>query len=293
MNSTQKEFCFATLAIGQNYRALARELLSKDIEQYASGTPFLILTDRPSEFKHCPNVIAVKHQPRFFCDNDKTFLIRAALSQFEYCICIDADMRLLAPLPSGLTVLPGITTRSCSGLARHLQTMIRRTDPPRPGQLKDAHNIRKVAQKLGLDIENEQVKFVHEFLFIVKRDGGREVQVLELAETISRYLELHGTQVGVGSALGMAAAKVGFPVRHSELSEIIFFDDRIEKVRIANGQADPTITTIYFQQLRALKYPKRSTLSKGWQRIRQTAELGQRRLRIQWEALKDREFYLR
>ena len=287
---TPKNFCFATLALGKEYRNLAL-LLAKDIEKYSPNTSFVVLTDNPKSFSNQKNVIAVKHRQYFYCDNDKKFLIEKALSKFETCICIDADMRILALVPEELKWLPGITARSCASLVKHNQTMINRTDIPRSSKVRDFDFIKKMAQKLDLNLENEALNFIYENLFVVTKDSGKEVEFLKLCEMISRYFEYHGVYIGVGSAMGLAAAKVGLPVRHDVMPGICYFDDRIEKVKISKGQADPQETLIYFEQLKALKNPKRSVIEKL--AVKLGGKLGQlyRAGKIKIDTLKNLQFY--
>lgn len=290
MNQTEKEFCFATLALGKNYRSLAL-LLAKDLEKYSPKSYFVVLTDSPMSFSKQPNVIAVQHQQYFYCDNDKKFLIEKALSMFESCICIDADMRILAPVPQDLKWLPGITARSCASLVKHNQTMINKTDIPRTSKVRDFEFTQKMAQKLDLNVEDEEIKFIYENLFVVTKDSGKEVEFLKLFEMISRYFEFHGVYIGCGSAMGLAAAKVGLPVRHDIMQEICYFDDRIEQVKISKGQADPNESLIYFEQLKTLKHPKSSVIEKLAIKLGSKLRQFYRAGRIGIDALKNRQFY--
>lgn len=98
MIQTHSEFCFCSLAIGQQYRALAL-LLAQDIEKHSPGTKFIILTDRPQDFSHQSNVISYKHQQQGIkCYHDKRFAISKGLSHCDSCIYIDADMRIISPM---------------------------------------------------------------------------------------------------------------------------------------------------------------------------------------------------
>ncbi|HBE21542.1 MAG TPA: hypothetical protein DDW51_29100 [Cyanobacteria bacterium UBA11367] len=288
--STSKNFCFATLALGKAYRNLAL-LLAKDLEKYSPNTPFLVLTDNPKSFSTQTNIIAVKHRQYFYCDNDKTFLIKKALSMFESCICIDADMRILAPIPQDLKWLPGITARSCANLVKHNETMINRGETPRPSKVRDFDYIKKMVQKLDLNQKKEDLTFVYENLFVVTKDAGKEVEFLKLCEMISRYFDAHGVYIGVGSAMGLAAAKVGLPVRHDVMPGICYFDDRIEQVKISKGQADPKDTLIYFQELKALKNPKRSVIEKLTSKLFSKLDQFYRGWRIKIDTLKNVQFY--
>ena len=104
-------FCFCTLALGENYCNLALEL-AKDLEEYSPNTYFIILTDKPQYFYKQTNVLAFKHQQKsigFY--HDKRFAIAKALSLFNSCIFIDADMRILAAVPNDLRCQPGVTAK--------------------------------------------------------------------------------------------------------------------------------------------------------------------------------------
>jgi hypothetical protein len=114
-------FCFCTLALGERYRRMAIEL-AKDIERYAPGVKFVVLTDKPRDFSGNSNVLAFKHGQRgiFACYNDKRFVIEKALSLFDSAIHIDADSKITADVPSDLKFSPGIS--GCSeGIAAHLK----------------------------------------------------------------------------------------------------------------------------------------------------------------------------
>ncbi len=104
-------FCFCTLALGENYCNLALEL-AKDLEEYSPNTYFIILTDKPQHFHKQTNILAFKHQQQSIgCYHDKRFAIAKALSLFNSCIFIDADMRILAAVPNDLRWQPGITAK--------------------------------------------------------------------------------------------------------------------------------------------------------------------------------------
>ncbi|MCU0537786.1 MAG: hypothetical protein MUD14_28195 [Hydrococcus sp. Prado102] len=249
MNKTSQDFCFCSLALGKNYRALALEL-AKDLEKYSPNTTFLILTDRPDYFKDIANVTAFKHRPesiKFY--HDKRFVIEKALSLFNTCIFLDADMRILEPVPNNLEWLPGITARTGSNIIKHNQ-----------GNNENIKAIDKVAKKLNLELE--RVKFVHEFLFVVKSDRGKELKFLKQWEIIGRYFELNGIYAGEGNAIGLAAAKADFPVRFDSVDRISFFKDRIERVRIKKGQVNAQEKSIYFEKQKQLEFPNQSIFEK-------------------------------
>jgi len=289
----ESNFCFGTLAFGANYRALALEL-ANDLEKYAPGIPLLILTDKPQYFQNRnSNILPIRHKQLLYCDNDKKFLIEKALSLFDTCICIDADMRILAPIPSNLKFLPGITARSCTNLTKHLTIRLNKTNPPRSKLVREVEVTKKLAQKLDLDLDNDPIKFIYECLFVVQKQNGKEVEFISLIEKISRYFELHNVFIGIGTAMGLATAKFGVSIRHDTMDEISFFDDRIEKVRISKGQADPNEKAIYFERLKMLKYPKRSILTKVSDRMTKELKNFSRSGRLKLDTLKDFDFYYR
>jgi hypothetical protein len=290
MTQEQKEYCFGTLALGKVYRSLAL-VLAQDLEKYAPNTAFVVLTDKPEEFAHQRNILPFKHSQRLWCDNDKSLLIEKAFSLFNTCICIDADMRITAPLPSDLQWLPGITARSSTTLFKHHQKRIERGDLPNRKKEKEVELIRTVAEKVGVQIENENVKWIYEFLFVVTKDSGKEVEFLEVCKKIARYLELHGVTIGTGSAMGIAAAKVGMPVRRDEMEGIAFFDDRIEKTKISKGDADPNATLAYFETLAQLKRPQRSLPDKVAFKLSQRLNDLKRSCQLRLDTLSDPNFY--
>ncbi|HEY9653180.1 MAG TPA: hypothetical protein V6C95_21155, partial [Coleofasciculaceae cyanobacterium] len=167
MSHLSQKFCFATLALGSNYIKLALEL-AKDLERYSPKSILLVLTENPDYFSNQRNVLVFKHKQNLYCDNDKSFLIEKALSMFDGCICIDADMRILAPIPEDLEWQPGITARSCTNLIKHHQTIVNRTAKPRPQKVKQLEVIKKAAQKLDINLEDQNVYWMNEFLFVVK-----------------------------------------------------------------------------------------------------------------------------
>jgi hypothetical protein len=202
MIETQKDFCFCTLALGKKYHLLAQQL-ADDLEKNAPGNSIVIYTDKPKNFSEQHNVLAYKHQQDgiLHCYNDKRFVIATALSKFRAAIFIDADSRILSPMPSDVQWLPGITAGHCENLIEHVS----KYNPERLQPLK------KVALKLDLAIE--KTNYIGECLFIIARDEGREQEFLQLWGIIGRYLELKGIHAGEGNTMGLAAAKVGWNVK--------------------------------------------------------------------------------
>lgn len=247
MTQNELDFCFCTLAFGRTYRYLAKEL-AKDLEQYASGIPIVIFTNKVSDFKAHPNVLAFNHRRRGVLPyHERRFAIAKALDIANSCMYLDADVRICAPVPRNVQWLPGLTARSCTSMKKHVRGRLNQAVSPDPKAVKVVETYNKMAERIGIDPEDDRIKFINEFLFVVTKDSGREMEFLDLWGRLAFYAELLGMHKHPTYAMGLAAVKTGFPVRHDVMEGLDFFDDRIEKVRIANGQSDPTAKQKYFE----------------------------------------------
>ena len=262
MTQKEKGFCFCTLALGKSYRALA-SLLAEDLEKYAPETSFIVLTDNPLDFSRHSKVVAFKHrQQSVKCYHEKRFVIAKALSLFNSCIFIDADMRILAPVMQDMKwiIEPGIAARACDTMDKKYAKVI--AGSAKPKVIREFKVTQAMAQKLNLDLKDNSLKFVYEYLFAVTKDCGKEIIFLKHWDIIAPYFELNGVYDGEGNAIGLAAAKAGLKVRWSDMEGIDFFKDRTELVRIQKGQSNINKMSIYFEQQKMLEQPKRSILEK-------------------------------
>jgi hypothetical protein len=255
------KLCFATLSVGKNYVSLAK-LLAKDIEKFAPGVPLITLTSHPQAFHDSPNVIAKKHYSKFRSDFDKCFLIENALSEYDVCICIDADMRILDDWPIDEPWLEGINARSCTSIVKHQTSRITREDQENDPRAIELKAIKKLAGKMGIDLERERVRWIHEFLFVVKKHGGKENDFIENFKKTALYCNVHNISAGCGVAMGLAAYKAEFPVHHHTMPNVHFFDDRIEKRRISKGKSNQKDSQHLFEELARIKNPQHSFLEK-------------------------------
>jgi hypothetical protein len=293
MNHAQPEFCFCTIAFGKKYRALAL-LLAQDIEKYSPKTSFIVLTDNSSDFNKQANILAFKHRSqsvKFY--HDKRFAIAKALSLFNSCIFIDADMRILAPVPVDMQWIKkvGITARTCEIMPKKYAKVIAGTSSAKFE--REFKVTKKAAQKLNLDLENEKVKFVYEYLFAVTKDCGKELEFFKQWETLANYFELNGIYDGEGNAIGLAAAKAGLDVRWSEMDGISFFKDKTELIRIQKGQSKMEDMSKYFEQQKIHEYPKRSLLKKVTAKISQSVTHLYNLARLRIVTLSKFNFYYR
>jgi hypothetical protein len=293
MSKAEPVFCFCTLALGKKYRSLAL-LLAKDIEKFSPNTPFIVLTDNPRYFSKQPNVIKFKHQQQGVkCYHDKRFAIAKALSLFNSCIFIDADMRILAPVPQDIQWIKevGITARACEIMPKKYAKIFNGTAS---AKLCEVFKVtKKAAQKINLDVENEKVKFVYEYLFAVTKDSGKELEFLSQWETLANYFELNGIYDAEGNAIGLAAAKAGLEVTWSEMQGISFFKDKTELIRIQKGQSKMEEMSIYFQQQKMLEYPKHSLVEKVAAKLPQSITHLYNLVRLRIVTLSKFDFYYR
>lgn len=239
---TNTSFCFCGLALGKKYRECAIDV-AKDLQKYHPGVTYLILTDRPKDFQDLPNILAIKHtqQSIMFPYHDRRFVFKEALSRFEMAIQIDTDIRLLKPLnfPDELTTLTGILGRT-TNLKEHLKKY----------QPDNFPYYQKIAHKL--DLVFEDVSYVGEFIFAVVRNNGKEMNFIEHWGTIAKYLELNKLHGADGPAIGLAAAKAGLPVIHSDWSSDIE-KNFVEHLKFSSGKNKPNKS--FFEQLQfRLKY---------------------------------------
>ncbi|WP_138501904.1 hypothetical protein [Nostoc sp. PA-18-2419] len=294
MTQEEKDFCFCALALGERYRSHAF-LLAEDIEKHSPGTKFVILTDKPQEFSKYSHVLAFPHQQQSIgCYHDKRFVIAKALSLFHTGIFVDVDMRILDKVAPNLKFLPGITARSCASIVKHNQAYVGSVnDLHKPKRIRDLEIVNKLAQKLDLNLEDNNTQFVMEVLFAVTRQDGREIEFLKHWETIAYYCELNGFTCAIGYAIGLAAAKAGLAVRWDAMEDIVYFKDWVERQKIKKGQAKPEESLIYFQQHEAIEFPKRSIFKKVVSRLDKTIGYYYRSLRLRLATLSNFDFYYR
>ena len=211
MTQKQKNFCFCTLALGQRYRDITKELV-KDLETNAPGISLVIYTEKPNDFSSHKNVIAFKHHQQgiLHCYNDKRVLCQKAISLFPVDICIDADTRILESLPEDIEWKPGITGWH-KNLVEHVSKYRASSLPI----------LQKLADKLNIYDESfNSSGWIGEALFIIVRDNGKEIEFLETWGKISKYAELRGMHAGEGSLMGLAATKVGWVVNSEAWQKI-------------------------------------------------------------------------
>jgi hypothetical protein len=273
-----QNFCFCTLAVGQRYRSHAM-VLAQTIQEHAPGTALCILTDRPEQFLEFSHVLAFKHRLTSVKGyHDKRFVIGQALSQFETCLFLDADVQILGAMTEAIDWQEGITARTGCSLLKQLEN---RKNP------QEAETVKAAAAALGTDLQ--QVQWFHEFMFGVRQDEATLNQFLNVWQTLSYFFELKGLYNSDGYAMGLAAAKVNMAVQFDRQDKFPFFKDNIEQVRIKTGQSTRQEKQIYFDRHRAIEFPDRPWLSKVQDKLFRQVAVLYRTYRMKVLARKDAE----
>lgn len=215
---SEKNYSFCTLALGNRYQVMAKELAA-DLECYGPGIMLVVGTDKPDEFSSLSNVIAFElHQQGILhCYHDKRFAIAQALSLFETTILIDADTRITDYLPEKIETTPGVIGCFNEDLLTHVQKYT-------PERLK---TLQKIANKINVDLETTY--FIGEALIIISRCQGKEQEFLDWWGKIGTYSELRGIYAGSGNIIGLAVAKTGLKVeRTPDWSKIQEIKDHLD-----------------------------------------------------------------
>ncbi|WP_414545546.1 hypothetical protein [Nostoc sp. CCY0012] len=204
----QIKICYATLAIGYEYNQLAKQL-AQDIYRLSPNTFFVILTDRPKLFRENKHVIAVKHNVQSVgIFHDKLCCIERCFQDFDCCIFLDADCRLIENLVVSRNWKPGLTAKTCWSLTKHLTSKNSLTN-----KKELTHKlVKEIAEELEILID--QCKFIYEGVFIIRKNNGKEIEFMKIWQQIRDYLEINGIFDGEGIAMGLAACKTSMEIYH-------------------------------------------------------------------------------
>ena len=237
------------------------------------------MTDQPHKFSQVENVLAFRHrQQSIGCYHDKRFAIAKALSLFNSCIFIDADMRIIASIPDDLAWQPGITARiAWHNILKHNKNK------------SEINILNKIALKLNLNLAD--ITFVHECLFVVTKDKGRELEFIKNWERIAAYCELNKFYRGEGHSIGLAAAQAGMEIRTDSMPQIQFFKDKLELKKIKSGKVEKSEVDIYFDKQKELEYPNKSILFRFTNKIGGIIMYLYRSLRLRFFTMIDIKFY--
>ncbi len=244
MSPDTSKACFATLALGRPFVFHAQQL-AVDLRDHAPATQLLVFTDHVRAFRSHPNVIARPHRQRgvLRCFHDKRFMIPVALESFDTCILIDANIRILEPVPQDAipSIAPGIT-------APRLYSVASKWESDRDtNTTSDAPNqeTRVVLRALNaLQLHPQKAYFVQEFLYAVRRDPEHPEAVttwLAAWDALAGFFDFHRLAWSEGFGIGLAAGVTGFPVQcDSFLPERAYYKQRTYEFHQQTGNRPVT-----------------------------------------------------
>lgn len=277
----KRPHCFAILALGKQYRFHARELLN-DLEFFAPDVPVIVLTDRPLEFKQHPNARVSAFKPdgilRYY--HDKRFLIERAMDGFETCMIIDANTRITSPVEVNPKFEIGISAYVTQSLKEHFGQEL---NDERSARFKRFMSVDKTvklvyqaAEQLGVD--PAEVGFIYEFMYAVTGESTILRPFLSYWDQLAHYMDYHGVAWSEGYAIGIAAAKVGLPIRKNPfISPNNFYKHRLHRVRIERQlETNPRIILCHRQQRLLQEYAHFTALSGPLPRHFQKLKMGLR-----------------
>lgn len=238
----QLSYCFATMAVGREYRALA-ELLLSDISTYCPGVPTYVLTDDRSAYSanHAVTTVPFQNTGYWFVYYGKIQAIREAMSHHDVCIFLDADCRLLGPPPLGdlLQFAPGaygayVQTVPVKVAGDHSMFLARGGKERwlRNSPYRQLRVYTKLANAVGVDFDT--CSFLHESCLVVV---GRETatQLVDSWELLGRSASSRLLEWGEGYTLGIALRLLGLRAGAvPNLSDWLFKDILLPRDERAN-----------------------------------------------------------
>ena len=202
--------CFATLALGREYRFHAQRL-ALDLSIWAPAYHLLVLTDAPEEFKDLRNVTAEFHRNHGLLRSyhDKRFLIERSAREYPVCIVIDANTRILAPLPASLNIPKGIA--AFWTWPAHEQLTAEGSYETRGFKLASSNHIGRSVKAAAatLQIDISKTPFLLEFMYAISTQGETLTHFLKVWNWLSVYFDYQGLSWSEGYAIGLAAASAG------------------------------------------------------------------------------------
>ena len=188
--------------------------------------PWLVLTDEPEDFADL-GVCAIRHRATgpmavdylrrlpstgsgAAAYHDKRFALRAALTNFDTAVYLDADSRI-PDLPA-LEFPPGMAVYSEA--RRNIEEHLSVYGPWRKGIFEE------LAKHFYGDTEMLHIaKWCPENIIAISKDG-RESIFFDAWEEGARFLQSRGVYSGEGGVIGLAAARAGWSVNYDALQPL-------------------------------------------------------------------------
>jgi hypothetical protein len=194
------KFCFATLALGFQYREMAVKLAS-DLAEASPDKLLVVATDAPDRFRKCANVRSRFHRQTglFHCLNDKRFPVSWALREADRAVFLDADTRIKGQLPALLNITAPLATIYTPNLLDQAEKYL---------LPKDREAVLRTARAFG--VEPGSAWFVWDNIFSVGNDAGRERVFFATWELVTRALDFQAAPITDGYCMSIAAAVTGW-----------------------------------------------------------------------------------
>lgn len=231
-----QKLCFATLAVGEEYREHAKNL-AFDLKNYTNhheSPKLIILTDYPPFFGGLKNVIVYKHKIRsnWYYYHDKRYALKKGLEKYKTCILIDADCRLLdsPPIEDYISYSIGLRALGVIKLDKKLEIEARYHQKSPLDFIKNTPSKRRrmlknVSHRINAEYFNSF--FMHEAIIIITRDDRNinGMKFLKRWDYAAKYLAIRGYEWGEGEVIGLAANSVGWEVYEEENIHCWLFKD--------------------------------------------------------------------
>ncbi len=214
--------CFCTLALGEGYAKLALQLAG-DIAKYAPDVRLFVLSDHPGILQGMTNVVVRAHTRRSAMGyNDKLCVIAKALQEFETCIFLDADVRILQPVHLEASVFgPGL--QACRPLTWAAVRERHSAGEPAHWKREFLRMMQMLRQELKVEVPDSQVPHVQEQVFAVSR-GATTNGFLRKWNEVAVLCERKGYFRWEGLTIGAAALLTGMPVVDQAFLGFRFFE---------------------------------------------------------------------
>jgi hypothetical protein len=217
----ERDCCFCTLALGQKYIDLCRQLAG-DLAIYAPKVPLVVLSDRPDAFSELENVLAIFHEQKSVWGyNDKLCVIDQALRLHRTCIFVDADGRIFDEVVLDDQIFePGLRAYRVRNWAYNREAAEQNINSR---VFRGGLRIMRLLNKKYHLGDDERIPFVVEFLFSITRSERGE-SFLQKWEEIANFCERQRFFIHEGYSIGLAAALTGFPIHQCDFRGLNFFE---------------------------------------------------------------------
>ena len=201
-------FCFATMAVGNEYIMLALKLIC-DIKKYFPDTSIYVLTDSPHLFNNQGvETVIFRKTGYWYLYHEKQQAILAASKKHSHCLFLDADCRLLErpPIEEYLQLSDGLYGAYAQNFNFKFDAEINSYQ----GKERWFKNTPKRRKKLllqycnQLDIEFASCSFLQEACLLVA--GKQAFDLLPLWNYMGRDLSSRVFEWGEGFVYGLSAS---------------------------------------------------------------------------------------